>query len=49
MAVTVNVTDPEALHAAVADIVDGHGRLDILHANAGVLIAGTALSQSLGD
>jgi NAD(P)-dependent dehydrogenase (short-subunit alcohol dehydrogenase family) len=49
VAITVDVTDPEALPTAVADIVAAHGRLDILHANAGVLIAGTALTQSIED
>jgi NAD(P)-dependent dehydrogenase (short-subunit alcohol dehydrogenase family) len=48
-AVTVDVTDAEALHACVAGIVAAHGRLDIVHANAGVLIAGTALTQSLEE
>lgn len=48
-AATVDVTDPAALQAAVADIVATNGRLDILHANAGVLMAGTALTQSLEE
>ena len=48
-AVTVDVTDPDALDAAVADIAAAHGRVDILHANAGVLMAGTALTQSLDE
>lgn len=48
-AVTVDVTDWAALQAAVADVVAAHGRLDILHANAGVLMAGTALTQSMQE
>lgn len=48
-AATADVTDPAALQAVVADIVAAHGRLDILHANAGVLMAGTALTQSLEE
>jgi meso-butanediol dehydrogenase / (S,S)-butanediol dehydrogenase / diacetyl reductase len=48
-AVTVDVTDWDALQAAVADIVATQGRLDIVHANAGVLMAGTALTQSLEE
>jgi meso-butanediol dehydrogenase/(S,S)-butanediol dehydrogenase/diacetyl reductase len=45
----VDVTDWSAMQRAVADIVSAHGRLDLLHANAGVLIAGTALTQTLEE
>jgi NAD(P)-dependent dehydrogenase (short-subunit alcohol dehydrogenase family) len=48
-ALTVDVTDSEALRDAVAHVVGTHQRLDIVHANAGVLIAGTALTQSLAE
>jgi NAD(P)-dependent dehydrogenase (short-subunit alcohol dehydrogenase family) len=43
------VTDFEALQQTVADVVAAHGRLDVLHANAGVLIAGTALTQTFEE
>jgi meso-butanediol dehydrogenase / (S,S)-butanediol dehydrogenase / diacetyl reductase len=45
----VDVTDWSAMQRAVADIVSAHGWLDLLHANAGVLIAGTALTQTLEE
>jgi meso-butanediol dehydrogenase / (S,S)-butanediol dehydrogenase / diacetyl reductase len=45
----VDVTRADELEAVVGQLVDDHGHLDILHANAGVLIAGTALSQTIGD
>jgi meso-butanediol dehydrogenase / (S,S)-butanediol dehydrogenase / diacetyl reductase len=48
-AATVDVTDWSALQRTVADIVADHGRLDLLHANAGVLIAGTALTQTIEE
>jgi NAD(P)-dependent dehydrogenase (short-subunit alcohol dehydrogenase family) len=48
-AATVDVTDFEALQQTVADVVAAHGRLDVLHANAGVLIAGTALTQTFEE
>jgi NAD(P)-dependent dehydrogenase (short-subunit alcohol dehydrogenase family) len=49
LALTVDVTDSEALKDAVGRIVGTRHRLDIVHANAGVLIAGTALTQSLAE
>jgi NAD(P)-dependent dehydrogenase (short-subunit alcohol dehydrogenase family) len=48
-ALTVDVTDPLSLAAAVAHVTRTWGRLDIVHANAGVLIAGTALTQTLDE
>ena len=45
----VDVTQAGELEAVVDQLLADHGHLDILHANAGVLIAGTALSQSIGD
>ena len=48
-ALAVDVTDEEALRTVVDDIVRTHGRLDIVHANAGVLIAGTAWSSTAGS
>jgi meso-butanediol dehydrogenase / (S,S)-butanediol dehydrogenase / diacetyl reductase len=48
-AATVDVTDWSALQRTVAEVVDAHGRLDFLHANAGVLIAGTALTQTIDE
>lgn len=49
VAATADVTDAEAMIAVVDDIVRAHGRLDIVHANAGVLMAGTALTQTLDE
>lgn len=49
VAAAVDVTDGEALSSLVEDIVRNHGRLDIVHANAGVLMAGTALTQTLEE
>jgi len=49
VAAPVDVTDEEALRAVVDDIVRTHGRLDVVHANAGVLMAGTALTQTLDE
>lgn len=46
---TVDVTDSTALQAAVDELVRTHGRLDFLHANAGVLFAGTALTQTMEE
>ena len=37
VAAVADVTDEEAMIAVVDDIVRTHGRLDIVHANAGVL------------
>jgi meso-butanediol dehydrogenase / (S,S)-butanediol dehydrogenase / diacetyl reductase len=44
-----DVTQADEIQAVVDQLLADHGRLDILHANAGVLIAGTALSQTIGD
>ncbi|MET3934477.1 SDR family NAD(P)-dependent oxidoreductase [Arthrobacter sp. OAP107] len=48
-AATADITDEQAMIAVVDDIVRTHGRLDIVHANAGVLVAGTALTQTLDE
>lgn len=48
-AAAADVTDQEAMHAVVDEIVRTHGRLDVVHANAGVLMAGTALTQTLEE
>lgn len=45
----VDVTQADQLEAVVDQLLADHGHVDILHANAGVLIAGTALSQNIGD
>jgi meso-butanediol dehydrogenase / (S,S)-butanediol dehydrogenase / diacetyl reductase len=45
----VDVTQADELGTVVDQLVADHGHVDILHANAGVLIAGTALSQTIGD
>jgi meso-butanediol dehydrogenase / (S,S)-butanediol dehydrogenase / diacetyl reductase len=47
--VTADVSVPEEVRAAVGEAVARFGRIDILHNNAGVLIPGTVLSQSLAD
>jgi len=44
-----DITDGEAMHAVVEDIVRTHGRLDVVHANAGVLMAGTVLTHTLDE
>lgn len=49
LAAVADVTDEKAMAAVVDDIVRRHGRLDVLHANAGVLMAGTALTQTLDE
>ena len=48
-AAVADVTDEQAMLALVDGIVRAHGRLDIVHANAGVLMAGTALTQTLDE
>ncbi|MCF3642556.1 SDR family oxidoreductase [Rhizobium sp. TRM95111] len=40
-AIVVDVTDDAALEAAVADVLDRHGRIDILHNHAGAQVAGS--------
>ena len=37
----LDVTDDDALRAAIADTAERHGRLDILHSHAGIQIEGT--------
>lgn len=49
VAAVADVTDEKAMAAVVEHAVRTYGRLDILHANAGVLMAGTALSQTLDE
>lgn len=49
VAALADVTDPDSMLAVVDDIVRTHCRLDVLHANAGVLMAGTALTQELEE
>ncbi|WP_140416369.1 SDR family NAD(P)-dependent oxidoreductase, partial [Arthrobacter globiformis] len=49
VAAVADVTDEKAMAAVVDDIVRIHGRLDVVHANAGVLMAGTALTQTLDE
>jgi meso-butanediol dehydrogenase / (S,S)-butanediol dehydrogenase / diacetyl reductase len=48
-AVTADVSVPEEAQAAVAATVTRFGQLDILHNNAGVLIPGNVLTQTLAD
>ena len=49
VAAIADVTDEAAMASVVEDIVRTHGRLDVVHANAGVLMAGTALTQTLDE
>ncbi|HKU29717.1 MAG TPA: SDR family NAD(P)-dependent oxidoreductase [Arthrobacter sp.] len=49
VAATADVTDEKAMIAVVDDVVRKFGRLDVVHANAGVLMAGTALTQTLDE
>ena len=44
-----DVTDEKAMAAVVDDVVRTYGQLDVVHANAGVLMAGTALTQTLDE
>jgi meso-butanediol dehydrogenase / (S,S)-butanediol dehydrogenase / diacetyl reductase len=44
-----DVTRGDELAAVADQLMADHGHLDILHANAGVLIAGTALTQTVDD
>jgi meso-butanediol dehydrogenase / (S,S)-butanediol dehydrogenase / diacetyl reductase len=48
-AAVADVTDEKVMAAVVDGIVRTHGRLDVVHANAGVLMAGTALTQTLDE
>jgi meso-butanediol dehydrogenase / (S,S)-butanediol dehydrogenase / diacetyl reductase len=45
----VDVSDPEAVAVAVSAVAAHWGRIDILHSNAGVLLPGSALDQTLAD
>jgi meso-butanediol dehydrogenase / (S,S)-butanediol dehydrogenase / diacetyl reductase len=49
IAAVADVTNEEAIRGVIDDIVRTHGRLDVVHANAGVLMAGTALTQTLDE
>jgi NAD(P)-dependent dehydrogenase (short-subunit alcohol dehydrogenase family) len=44
-----DVADPERVATVVAAVVARWGRIDILHSNAGVLLPGSALDQTLED
>lgn len=44
-----DVTDEKAMAAVVDHVVRTYGQLDVVHANAGVLMAGTALTQTLDE
>jgi len=48
-AITADVSAPEDAQTAVEATLARFGQLDILHNNAGVLIPGTVLTQTLGD
>ncbi|MDQ0212440.1 SDR family NAD(P)-dependent oxidoreductase [Arthrobacter bambusae] len=49
VAAVADVTEEKAMAALVDDICRTYGRLDVVHANAGVLMAGTALTQTLEE
>jgi meso-butanediol dehydrogenase/(S,S)-butanediol dehydrogenase/diacetyl reductase len=44
-----DVSDEQQVNRCVQEIVEHYQRIDILHSNAGVLYAGTVLSQSIED
>jgi NAD(P)-dependent dehydrogenase (short-subunit alcohol dehydrogenase family) len=48
-AMTLDVTDDDALAAAVTATADRHGRLDILHSHAGIQIEGKLEQVSVAD
>lgn len=48
-AFTCDVSDPEAVRAAFAAIVESFGTIDLLHSNAGVLLPGSAETMSAAD
>lgn len=48
-AITADVSVPEDVQSAVEATLARFGQLDVLHNNAGVLIPGTVLSQTLAD
>jgi NAD(P)-dependent dehydrogenase (short-subunit alcohol dehydrogenase family) len=49
VAVECDVSQPDDVAAMAAGVLARHGRVDILHNNAGVLIPGTPLTQTLDD
>ncbi len=49
LALECDVRSEESVTAMVAACIERFGRIDLLHNNAGVLIPGTALTQSLAD
>jgi meso-butanediol dehydrogenase/(S,S)-butanediol dehydrogenase/diacetyl reductase len=49
IAVSADVSDEQQVEASVREIVDEFGRIDLLHSNAGVIFAGTALTQSVDE
>jgi meso-butanediol dehydrogenase / (S,S)-butanediol dehydrogenase / diacetyl reductase len=44
-----DVSSPDSVTQLVQTVIDRHGRIDVLHNNAGMLIPGTALTQRLED
>ena len=44
-----DVSSPDSVSQLVQTVIERHGRIDVLHNNAGVLIPGTALTQRLED
>ena len=49
LALECDVRDEASVNGMVAACIERFGRIDLLHNNAGVLIPGTALTQSLDD
>lgn len=49
LALECDVRDEASVNSMVAACIERFGRIDLLHNNAGVLIPGTALTQSLDD
>jgi 3-oxoacyl-[acyl-carrier protein] reductase len=49
LAIRADSADPAAVEAAVDQVLDRFGRLDILAVNAGILLRGTVDAFSLGD
>ena len=48
-ALALDVTDDDALQAAITDAADRHGRLDILHSHAGIQIEGKLEDVGVAD
>jgi NAD(P)-dependent dehydrogenase (short-subunit alcohol dehydrogenase family) len=46
---TVDVANQQQIEEAITSILAYYGRIDILHANAGVLVPGTVLTQTVED